>query len=203
MSEQKSFFSTLPGIITALAGLVTAAAGLIYALSETGLIGSRAEKETQPTAVTSPKPATVESKTPVTKAPKTPVAEAPKKSVATTPQTKAVAPKQPMAVAPTTPKAQTTDGWMIIGYYQQGKFSDLTIRVHGDSPAIGRSYEAVDNFRLIQKRPERGQATITLGMVHRGDSVEVLDIEIAPGTSKAPVWAKLRAVLHPIKESSR
>ena len=39
MSEQKSFFSTLPGVLTALATLVTAIASLIYALSETGLIG--------------------------------------------------------------------------------------------------------------------------------------------------------------------
>ncbi len=70
--------------------------------------------------------------------------------------------------------------------------------VHGDSPAIGRSYDVVDDFRLVQKKLEQneGKASITLGMVHRGDSVEILDIEIDSGTSKVPVWAKLRAVLH-------
>jgi hypothetical protein len=42
-----------------------------------------------------------------------------------------------------------------------------------------------------------------IGMVHRGDSVEVLDIKIAPGTSRGPVYAKLRAVLHPVRRPSR
>ena len=165
MSEQKSFFSTLPGILTGFAAVVTAVVGLIYALSEIGVIGSRGNEESQPVAV----------------APKEPVA-----------------PNQPVAVSPKSRKEQTTDGWAIIGFYRQGKFSDLKLMVHGDSPAIGRSYDVVDDFRLAQKKLEqsKGKAVITLGMVHRGDSVEILDIEIEPGTSKVPVWAKLRAVLH-------
>ncbi len=152
----------------------------MYALSELGFIGSHGNEETKPAAVVSKEQATV----------------VPKPRVADTSD-------QPVDVAPRTPMEQTTDGWAIIGFYQQGNFSDLTLMVHGDSPAIGRSYNAVEDFRLVQERPERGQATITLGMVHRGDSVEVLDIEIEPGTRRVPVWAKLRAVLHHIERPSR
>ena len=203
MSEQKSFFSTLPGIFTALAGLITAVAGLILALSEIGFIGFRENKETKPVVTAPGQTETVEAKTadlpkepvaskPVVETPKTP--EAPKKPVPATPKPKVVTPK--------TPEAQKTDGWAIIGFYERGKFSDLKLKVDGDSPAIGRSYDVVENFRLVQKRPEKGQAVITLGIVHPGGSVEVLDIEIAPGTTKVPVWAKLRAVLHPVKDKS-
>lgn len=198
MSEQKSFFSTIPGFLTALAGLITAAAGLLLALSQIGLIGSRENKETKPVATAPSDPVPVGApKEPIASKPmaETPqVPEAPKKPAPATPQPKVVTPKAP--------EAQTTDGWAIIGFYQQGKFSDLKLKVHGDSPAIGRSYDVVDNFRLVQKRPEKGQAVITLGMVRRDYSVQVLDIEIAPGTTKVPVWAKLRAVLHPVKDKS-
>lgn len=50
MSEQKSFFSTLPGILTGLAGLVTAIVALIYALSAIGVIGSGEKDQPQPGA---------------------------------------------------------------------------------------------------------------------------------------------------------
>ncbi len=165
MSEQKSFFSTLPGILTGIAGVITAIVGLIYALSSIGVIGSRENKEISSVA----------------KAPMTPLT-----------------PNQPVEEVSKSPKEQTTDGWAIIGYYKQGKFSDLNLMVHGDSPAIGKNYDVVEDFRLVQKKQEQneGKASITLGMVHRGDSVEILDIEIDSGTSKVPVWAKLRAVLH-------
>ena len=99
-----------------------------------------------------------------------------------------------------TPQEETTEGWTIIGKYKQGKFFDLKLMVHGDSPAIGRSYDAVDNFRLVLKRGKKGDdqgQVITLGMVHRGDSVEVLDLHIkTPSTKTVSVWAKLRAVIH-------
>ena len=36
MSEQKSFFTTLPGILSGLAALLTAIGGLVYALSQAG-----------------------------------------------------------------------------------------------------------------------------------------------------------------------
>ena len=88
-------------------------------------------------------------------------------------------------------------------HYKRGKFFDLKLMVHGDSPAIGRSYDVVDSFRLVQKKAAGGQAVITLGVVHRGDSVEVLDIEIEPGTRKVPVYAKLRAVVHHVQRPSR
>ena len=98
------------------------------------------------------------------------------------------------------PSLQTTDGWTIIGKYKRGEFFDLKLMVHGDSPAIGRRYDAVENFRLVAKRVKRGAdqgQVITLGMVQRGDTVEVLDIFIKiPSTKVVPVWAKLRAVLH-------
>lgn len=211
MSEQKSFFSTLPGIITALAGLVTAIAGLLYALSETGLIGSRGKDETKPAAVAPKEFATATPKIPEAAkkpvAPK-PVAETPKAPVAATPkQPVGEATKQTEVLArrtPAKPKEQTTDGWAIIGYYQQGKFSDLTLMVHGERPAAGRSYEAVKDFRLVLKRQaERGEKVITLGMVHQGDLVEVLEIDFEPGTRKVPVHARLRAVLHPIERSTK
>ena len=165
MTKQKSFFLTIPGILSGIAAVVTAVVGLIYALSEIGVIGSQKNKESQPVVI----------------APKT-----------------VVVPSPTVSVAPESLKQQTTDGWAIIGYYRQGKFSNLKLMVHGDSPAIGRRYDVVDNFRLVQKQLEesKGKAVITLGMVHRGDSVEILDIEIEPGTRKVAVWAKLRAVLH-------
>lgn len=108
-------------------------------------------------------------------------------------------PAPPAEVTPKHPSEQTTDGWTIIGKSKQGKFLKLKLMVHGDSPAIGRHYDAVENFRLVQKRPknegDQGQV-VTLGMVHRGDSVELLDIFIkTPSTQTVPVWAKLRAVL--------
>lgn len=94
----------------------------------------------------------------------------------------------------------TTVGWAIIGNYRAGKFSDLKLMVHDKSPAIGKNYDVVDDFRLIQKRLKRGEdqgQTITLGKVTRGQSVEVVDIYIkSPSTVTVPVWAKLRAKLH-------
>ena len=206
MSEQKSFFSTLPGIITAIAGLVTAVAGLIYALSQSGLIGSGGKDETKPAAVASKEPARVPPKQPEAVAPEQSVTPAPKQSVTATPSKPApAAPNQPVAIAPKRSKEQTTDGWAIIGYYERGRFYDLVLMVRGDSPAIGRRYDAVKKFRLVQKQLEqsKGKAVITLGMVHRGDSVEVLDIEISPGRRRGPVWAKLRAVLHRVERPSK
>lgn len=190
MSEQKSFFSTLPGVLTGLAGLVTAIAGLVYALNETGFIGSHGQEDI--------KAASVESQTSISSEPKKPTPETPEPKADIPKPQIAVAPDKPELAVPKAPQEQTTDGWAIIGFYEQGKFSDLKLMVHGDSPAIGRSYDIVDDFRLVQKKLEqsKGKAVITLGKVHRGDSVEVLDIEIDPGTRKVPVWAKLRAVLH-------
>ncbi|UTW13142.1 hypothetical protein [Marinobacterium rhizophilum] len=109
---------------------------------------------------------------------------------------------EPAAENATSPLAsvQLTEGWSIIGKSKQGKFFDLKLMVHGDSPAIGRSYDVVDDFRLVHKRPVSGEdqgQVITLGMVHRGDSVKVLDLYIeTPSTELVPVWAKLGAVLH-------
>ena len=170
MSEQKFFFSTLPGILTGIAGLVTAVAGLIYALSESGLIRPHGKDQTPHVAAAPVQPASA---------------------------------NQPVGIESKTSKQQTTDGWAIIGHYKQGKFLDLKLMVHGDGPASGRSYDVVDAFRLVQKKAAGGQAVITLGMVHRGDSVEVLDIEIEPGTRKVPVYAKLRAVLRRVERPSR
>jgi len=98
------------------------------------------------------------------------------------------------------PIEQTTDGWTVIGKTRSGKFFDLKLMVHGDSPAIGRNYDAVEDFRLIQKRLKEGEdlgQVVTLGMVHRGDTVEIVDLYIqVPSTEMVPVWGKLRAVLH-------
>ena len=161
MSEAKSFFSTLPGILTGLAALITATGGLIFTLSETGVFApSKTEQpatENNIQKVTSPNQA-----------------------------------KHPLE--------QTIDGWAIIGKVKRGKYSELSLMIHGDSPAIGMRYDAVKDFRLVQKRTaslQERQQTITLGMVHRGDTVEVLDMFIpTPSTESVFVWAKLRAVLH-------
>ncbi len=168
MGEHKRFFETLPGILTGLAGLITAVVALIYALTEIGLIGANKVETTS----------VLELDDPVHAAP------------APNPIPKPV-PK------PASPAQQTTDGWAIIGFYRQGKFADLKLMVHGDSPAIGRRYDVVDDFRLIHKPRAAGEAVITLGMVRRGDSVEVLDIVVEPGRERVPVHAKLRAVLRP------
>ena len=55
----KSWWSTMPGILTALAGIITALGGLVAVLSQTGLIGGKSEdgvsiasKPVEPAAVT-------------------------------------------------------------------------------------------------------------------------------------------------------
>lgn len=178
MAEKKPFFETLPGILTGLAGLITAVVALIYALTEAGLIGAD-KAETTPNAL----------------------AERPAQVAPAAQQTNAAATANQAATsnaaATSAPKSeQTTDGWAIIGFYRQGTFSDLKLMVHGDSPAIGSSYDVTDDFRLIHKPRAAGEAVITLGMVHRGDSVEILDLVIKPGRERVPVHAKLRAVVH-------
>lgn len=95
-------------------------------------------------------------------------------------------------------RQETADGWTKIGRHRRGEFLGLKIEVHGDSPAVGRIYQATTDFRLVQERPlrkeDRSQVT-TVGMVHRGDAVEILDLYMAtPSRKKAPVWAKVRAV---------
>lgn len=48
MSEKKSFWTTLPGILTGVAGIITATAGLIGILYQIGVIGPRIEPEPEP-----------------------------------------------------------------------------------------------------------------------------------------------------------
>lgn len=109
-------------------------------------------------------------------------------------------PQQTEKLITSHPIEQTTDGWTIIGTSKNGKFFGLKLMIHGDSPAIGRSYDAVEDFRLIQKRIKKGEQqgqVVTLGMVHRGDTVELIDLYIpTPSTEMVPVWGKLRAVVH-------
>ena len=171
MSEPKSFFATLPGILTGLAGLITAVVALIYALSETGIIDKDKTSNRAPT-------------------------------VAASTQTTSPSAQQPNPKTIVPAKKDTTDGWAIIGKYRQGKFVDLELMVESDSPAIGKTYKVVNNFRLIQKPTfTRGEKTITLGVVHRGDSVEVLDLKVpsVAGKTTSPVYAKLRAELKKIE----
>jgi len=184
--DPQSWWRTLPGTLTALAGVITAVATLIGVLSQSGVFDREAKSATRPVApVSSPAASSPAASAPATSAPAT---SAPAVSAPRVEETR------------THPSEQTTDGWTIIGKSKQGKFYDLNLMIHGDSPAIGRRYDAVEDFRLVHKRPERGERqgqVITLGMVHRGDSVEILDLYIeAPSTEMVPVWAKLRAVLH-------
>ncbi len=59
MAEGKSFWSSLPGILTALAGLITAGGGLVLALQGAGLIGG-GEHETGVVVQTPAQPALLE-----------------------------------------------------------------------------------------------------------------------------------------------
>ena len=45
MSESKSFFPTLPGILSGLAALLTAVGGLLFALNQTGVLGTKSAQE--------------------------------------------------------------------------------------------------------------------------------------------------------------
>ena len=172
MAEEKrsqSWWQTVPGILTATGGVITAVATLIGVLNQSGVFDD--EGKSQP---------------PVTR---------PIKSATLPPVS--IPPKE---ITPNHTSEQPTDGWMIIGKSKHGKFFDLKLMIHEDSPAIGKRYDAVEDFRLVHKRPEKGVdqgQVITLGMVRRGDSVEILDLYIeTPSTKTVPVWAKLRAVLH-------
>lgn len=168
MSEQKSFFTTLPGILTGLAAVVTALTGLLFALNELELIGGGTEGSQRAVAADD--------------------SRQPDRAAATQ--------ENDRASSEGAWPGPTVDGWALIGQYQRGRFSDLSIRIPGDSPAIGSRYPAAEDFRMIAERPERGESVITLGMVRRGDPVEVLDLDVAPGRDRVPVWAKLRAVVH-------
>jgi len=94
---------------------------------------------------------------------------------------------------------ETTDGWTIIGKAKRGRFYDMNILIEGDSPAIGKSYKATEDFRLVAKNPldsQGGGQVVTLGMVRRGDTVMVIDLQVpTPSTEEVFVYAKLRAVL--------
>ena len=73
--------------------------------------------------------------------------------------------------------------------------------IDGGTPAIGRRYQVVNDFRLVAKGPQepRGGQTVTLGMVRRGDTVEVLDLFVpTPSSETVLVHAKLRVVLSPL-----
>ncbi len=157
--DKKSWWHTLPGVLTALAGVITAVATLIGMLNKIGVFEEKAGRQTSSTQV----------------------------SVTESGPGGAVS-------------AQTTDGWAIVGKLKNGRFYDLKLMVHEDTPAIGRRYDVVEDFRVVQKRytnrEEQGQV-ITLGKVQRGDSVEILDIYAkTPSSQAVPVWAKLRAALH-------
>ena len=62
-----------------------------------------------------------------------------------------------------------------------------------------KPYQVVNDFRLVARGPQdrqEGGQTVTLGMVRRGDSVELLDLFVpTPSTKTVRVYAKLRAVL--------
>ena len=180
----------MPGILTALAGLVTAFAALLGVLTQSGLLvrddGSELPKTAAGVAQQLSSPPAGQPSVAHPPAVQQPVVQQP-------------AVQQPVAGPAVQPSAETTEGWTIIGKARGGDFFDLKLMVHGDAPAIGRRYDAVEDFRLVQKRPQDhaddGQV-ITLGMVRRGDSVEVLDLYIpTPSTETVAVWAKLRAVL--------
>jgi len=176
MSESKPFFATLPGILSGLAALITAIGGLLFALHQTGLLG------------TAPAPDTAIDGAGGTAAPANTAAAS----------ATASAGAAGGASAGTLATANTTDGWAIIGKVRSGHFFDLQILIDGDSPAIGKRYKVVNDFRFVAKRPQQtvGGQVVTLGMARRGDTVELLDLFVpVPSTETVPVYAKLRAEL--------
>jgi len=44
MSEKRSFWSTMPGVLTGIAAIITAIGGLVLTLSQTGLLGDNSNK---------------------------------------------------------------------------------------------------------------------------------------------------------------
>ena len=100
--------------------------------------------------------------------------------------------------------AEATEGWAIIGKARSGRFFEMDILIDGDSPAIGKSYTVVNDFRLVAKGPQedrQGGQTLTLGMVRRGDTVELIDLFVpVPSTETVFVHAKLRAELDSVKD---
>ncbi len=92
---------------------------------------------------------------------------------------------------------QALVGWTIIARFKQGRYQDLKIAVAGGSPAVGGSYDVVADSPLFQDRPvgkgDRARMT-SVGTVHRGDSVKIMDLYMNSSSRKAvPVWAKIRA----------
>lgn len=182
MTNSKPFFTTLPGILSGLAALITAIGGLLFALHETGLLGST----TAPGGGNS-----VAGETAVSGG-----------AASGNDSSSSAAAGMGVAggtVSGTASVADTTDGWAIIGKARGGRFFDLDILIDGDSPAIGKRYTVVNDFRLVAKPPQEsggnGQV-ITLGMVRRGGTVELLDLFVpVPSTETVPVYAKLRARL--------
>ena len=49
----KSWWSTMPGVLTALAGIITALGGLVAVLSQTGLIGAKSEGDVSDVSIAS------------------------------------------------------------------------------------------------------------------------------------------------------
>src|SRR5262245_8906716 len=195
MAEQQktqSWWQTLPGTLTAIGGVITAATALIGVLIQSGVFEHKTESQQHstppPTASTS---VATSRKTSKTNEP----------SSTSDRSTNRAGSTSRVSTASTVPE-QTTDGWAIIGKTRQGRFFELTLMVGSGAPAIGRRYQATQDFRVVQKRPEGGVnqgQVITLGRVHTGDTVEILDLYIpVPSTETVFVWAKLRAVLHDI-----
>lgn len=156
MSESKSFFTTLPGILSGLAALITAVGGLLFALHETNVLGTKGGPASRQAS-------------------------------------------EIQAEAGGAATAEVTEGWAIIGKARGGEFFDLDILIEGDSPAVGKRYKVVNDFRLTAKGPQEessGGQVVTLGMVRRGNTVELLDLFVpVPSTKTVFVHAKLRAVL--------
>ena len=95
------------------------------------------------------------------------------------------------------PQSKATEGWAVVGNYATGKLTSPLIKIKLSIPQVGETCEALDNFSVFKKYPadQPGTGNILLGDVHKGDTIEVLDMR-RRDEEGAHFWVKLRAVLH-------
>lgn len=100
------------------------------------------------------------------------------------------------SVGPALPTFTSSEGWAVVGKYAPGKLANPLISFEGSLPRVGETCEAIDTFPVYKDHPaDQAGGRILLGDVHKGDTLEVLDIRRT--AEKVPVfWIELRAVLH-------
>ena len=92
--------------------------------------------------------------------------------------------------------AQAVVGWTRIARLKHGIYKDLKIALTDGSPTVGGTYGAIAQFPVFRNRPLRREdrrRMTPVAMVHRGDSVKLIDLYLkSTGRRSVPVWAKVR-----------